>query len=406
MTQSQQAEQPIPDHVPEELFRDFNIDDYTHELDDPYLAGARLLDGPDIFWATTACNGHPGWVLTRHQLVAEAYADPEHFSSERADLAAMGVTWKLNPLEYDPPVHQTYRRLLNPMFTPKAVMAMGEPVSQVCNELLDAIAERGQCEFIADFAEKFPSYIFLDLMGMPREMLNQFMEWERLILRAQDPRHKAGALLSVIAYLDGFVDQQMQDPTSEVMKGIVNAQYEGERCLNKGEIMGMVTLLYIGGLDTVYSTLGWIFQHLARDQALQERLRNNLDLVPQAVDEFLRAYPVAMPHRKVKQDFEFHGVQMRKGDHVLMATFAAHRDPQAYANPHQVDIDRKPRHMAFAAGPHNCLGMHLAKRELRTVVEAVVSRFKNIRLPEGEKPEFHTGGTWGLDRLVLAWDKI
>lgn len=404
MTVLQSSGPQVPEHVPEDLVRDIDIADFTSELDDPFLAGARLHDGPDIFWATVAANGHPGWVLTRHALLQEVYADPDHFSSERADLAAMGINWKLNPLEFDPPEHYKYRRLLNPMFTPRAVSAMDESVKEVCNQLIAVFADRGSCEFISEFADTFPSYIFLDLMGMPRDMLPQFLEWERLLLRAEDPREKAAALLSSIKYLDQFVDEQRESPTTDLMKTVVTVQFEGERRLTKEEVLGMVTLLYIGGLDTVYSSLGWIFRHLAQDQALQRSLRANPELIPQAVEEFLRAFPVASPHRKLKKDLMFHGVQMRKGDYVLLPTFAAHRDPREFTNPHQVDIDRRPRHLAFAAGPHVCLGLHLARRELRTVVEAFLSRFENIRMPEGESYEYHTGGTWGVDRLVLQWD--
>ncbi len=400
------SEQRIPDHVPKELVRDINIDKFTSELDDPYLAGARLHEGPDIFWATMACNGHAGWVLTRHALLQEAYGDPDHFSSARSNLAAMGINWKLNPLEYDPPEHHKYRSILNPLFTPKAVVAFEGLVTQVCDELLAELNGRNSCEFISEFAEKFPSYIFLDLMGLPRDMLPQFMEWERQLLRAEDPRVKAGAMMSVFNYLDKFVDAQRVQPTTELMKTIVAAQYEGERPLTKDEVMGMVALLYIGGLDTVYSSLGWIMHHLAGDNALQEKLRNDPEKIPYAVEEFLRAYPVANPHRQLKQDIEFHGVKMRKGDYVAMATFAAHRDPRVYENPHLVNIDRRQRMLTFAAGPHLCLGIHLARRELRTVVAAFLSHFKNIRVPEGEKYEYHTGGTWGVDCLPLQWDLI
>ena len=404
MAESQTSK--APEHVPPELFRDIDITQYTSELNDPYLAGARLHEGPDIFWASTAANGHPGWVLTRHSLLQEAYTTPDSFSSERADLAAMGIDWKLNPLEYDPPEHHKYRRLLNPLFTPRAVSTMDEPVKAVCDDLIAGFRDKQSCEFIGEFAEKFPSYVFLDLLGMPRNMLPQFLEWERLLLRAEDPRQKAGALLSVIDYLDKFIDEQSENPTTDLMKTILSVLYEDQRLLTKEEVLGMVTLLYIGGLDTVYSTLGWIFHYLAGDTQLQDRLRAEPELIPQAVDEFLRAFPAAMPHRKLKKDIEFHGVKMRKGDHVLMATFAAHRDPRAFDNPHRVDIDRKPRHLSFAAGPHTCLGMHLAKRELRTVIEAVLGNFKNIRLAPGEAVEFHTGGTWGVDRLVLEWDRL
>ena len=243
-------------------------------------------------------------------------------------------------------------------------------------------------------------------MGMPHEMLPRFLEWERQLMRAEDPRVRVQALMSVIQYLERFLEEQRAYPLTALMKAIVTAQYEGQRPLTEDEMMGMLVLLYVGGLDTVSSALGWIFRHLAGDQVLQQRLRANPELNLQAIDEFLRAYPVAQPHRKIKQDLEFHGVNMCKGDHVLLATFAAHRDPRAFANPHQVDIDRKSRTLTFAAGPHFCLGIHLAKRELRTVVAAFLERFNHIRIPPGEKSAFHTGGTWGFDRLVLEWDRV
>lgn len=171
MAVSHASARRVPAHVPDALVRDIDINAFTSELDDPFLAGARLHDGPDIFWATMAANGHPGWVLTRYALVQEAYTDPGHFSSERSDLAILGVNWKLNPL-----------------FSPRAVRALDEPVKAVCSTLIDGFADRGSCEFVGEFAEKFPSYIFLDLMGLPHEMLPQFLAWERDQLRAPDPR--------------------------------------------------------------------------------------------------------------------------------------------------------------------------------------------------------------------------
>lgn len=143
MAVSQASSQRVPAHVPAALVRDIDINVFTSELDDPFLAGARLHDGPDIFWATMAANGHPGWVLTRYALVQEAYADPGHFSSERSDLAILGVNWKLNPLEFDPPEHHKYRSILNPLFSPRAVRALDEPVKAVCSALIDGFADRG-----------------------------------------------------------------------------------------------------------------------------------------------------------------------------------------------------------------------------------------------------------------------
>lgn len=406
MASAQASEHKAPDHVPPELIWNHSIDAFNRELDDPFLAASRLHDGPDIIWAQSAILGRPAWVLTRHALIQEAYFDPEHFSSDRQNLAALGVDWKLNPLEYDPPEHHTYRKILNPFFSPRAVSVLDECVKGVCGTLIAKFEHRGSCEFVSEFAEQFPSYIFLDLMGMPREKLQDFLSWERGMLHGPEPGDRLAAMQAVLHYFDDFIAEQRKDPQAELMKGIFSARLDDGRALNHGEIMGMCYLLYIGGLDTVYSSLGWILRHLASDGPLQERLRANPQEIGQAVEELLRTYPVATTHREVKKDITFHGVLMRAGDWVLFPTYLAARDPRAYENPHVVDIDRRARHLAFATGPHTCLGMHLARRELRTVIEAFVSRFGNIRIPEGESYTYHTGGVFGVDRLPLQWERI
>ena len=116
------------------------------------------------------------------------------------------------------------------------------------------------------------------------------------------------------------------------------------------EILGTWFLFYVAGLDTVYSTLGWVMHHLANDQPLQDRLRSNPQDIPKAVDEFTRAYAVAAPHRRVTEDFDFHGVRLHKNDVVLLPTYLASRDPRAYENPHKIDIDRGARSITFATG--------------------------------------------------------
>lgn len=406
MTATHGASQTKPDHVPDECYLPQSYEAYAREGDDPYLAIARLHDGPGIYWSPDVQFGQPGWIVTKHTYVQEVFSDWEHFSSDYRALEPLGITWKLNPIEFDPPQHHYYRKILNPFFTPAAVAAMDEPVKIACDSLIAQFAERGHCEFISEFGEKFPSYVFLDLMGMPKDKLDNFLEWERGMLRAQSQEERVGSLLAVLRYLEQFVQEQKQNPSSDLLKGMVGARYNDQRPLEHEELLGMCYLFYIGGLDTVYSVLGWIFRHLAGDQALQERLRGCPGDIPKAVEEFLRAFGVATPTRRARTDHVFHGVHLKAGELVKPSTPAASRDPRIYANPHVVDIDRNPRHMTFATGPHVCLGMHLARRELRTVLEAFLSRFKNIRIAEGERCDYHTGGVFGVDRLPLVWDPI
>ena len=153
---------PIPAHVSAELVWDHSFDAFTAEGDDPFLAVARLHDGPEIVWATDGSYGRPGWIITRYDLISEVFIDYEHFTAERKGMIAdlLGVNLRLNPIEIDPPAHYGYRRILNPFFTPKAVNAFGEQVRSICDGLIAKFADHGSCEFIRDFAFPFPSYVF------------------------------------------------------------------------------------------------------------------------------------------------------------------------------------------------------------------------------------------------------
>jgi cytochrome P450 len=200
-----------------------------------------------------------------------------------------------------------------------------------------------------------------------------------------------------------FIADQRRDPQTELMRIILAGEVDGKP-LSEMDVLGTVFLLYLGGLDTVYSSLGWIFRHLALDQALQQRLRDKPEEIPKAVDEFERTYAVTRMTRTVAKDLTFHGVEMRKGEIVVVPLYIAARDPAVYTNPHTVDIDRKPRYITFGTGPHTCLGVHLAKREIRMSIEAFLSNFRSIRIPDGESYEYHTGSVFGVDRLPLEWN--
>jgi cytochrome P450 len=397
----------VPDHVPPELVWDHSLTAFNAELDDPFMAAARLHEGPDIIWATDAQFGQSGWVVTRRALIEEVYTRPEHFSSAQAagDLhQLLGLDWPLIPLEIDPPRHHLYRLILNPFFSPRAVNALEAKVQEICDALIAPFEDRGGCEFIGEFTRLFPSHVFLELMGMPRAMLPQFLQWEEALFRGADQQARERGAKSILAYMSSFLAQQRLVPTTELLQGIVTAQVDG-RALTEDELMGIVFLLYTGGLDTVNSSMGWHMRHLATHPELQDRLRANREQIPQAVDELARAYGVNLSPRTLTEDLEFHGVAMRKGDVVYLPNYLGSRDAQAYDNPHVVDIDRKARMTTFATGPHICLGIHLARRELKVALEAFLSRFRNIRIREGETYRFHTPAVLGVDYLPLEWDR-
>ena len=397
----------VPDHVPAELvWSGRDISEFPRRFAEPYVEAAREIHaGPPIVWAENASFGKPGWLLTRHALLEEAYLDAERFPVRfNADLSRMlGEEMPLVPFESDPPQHRHYRQLIQSFFLPRAVKAFDGVVRQYCEELVSAFADRGRCDFATEFAAILPSYLFLDLFGLPRDMLQQFLDWEHAYMSGETYEEQIGAAKEIMAYLRQACAEKRRNPGEDLISAIVHGEVDGRR-MTDAEIDGMCFLLYGGGLDTVANSLGWHLRHLAMHPALQDELRQSPGLIPAAVDELLRAYPVSNTTRTVGYDMEFHGVRMRKGDFVALPIFFAARDPEAYENPNEVDIHRKARNLTFGTGVHNCLGIQLARRELRFAYEAMLSRFRNIRLDPEREAVFDFKTTWGVKNLPLVWD--
>jgi len=395
-----------PEHVPPELMWDHSLAEFNSELDDPFIAASRLLDGPPLFFARDGAQSTPAWVIARHELLTEAFMDWETFSSESSlDLMQMlGVDWSFNPVHIDPPKHTAYRKLLLPFFTPKAVGHMEQSVRDTCDRLIAPFEDRGHCDFVTDFSIHFPTYIFLSLMGMPVNMAEQFFIWEQNLLRGRNMEEMVKAGRDILEYLKFHLEEQKKQPATPLMEAIMSAEIDGKK-LNDGEILGMFYTFYTGGLDTVYATLGWSMRYIAERPEFQRFLRDNPDKLNKAVDEMLRMFSVVSTRRRVTRDVTWHGVEMKENDLVIMPIFVACRDPQAYPNPHEADMGRRTQMLAFATGPHLCLGMHLARRELRVAIESFLDRFDDIHIPQGAQYRYHAGPTLNVDCLPLAWTK-
>jgi len=395
----------IPDHVPAEVVWDHDFVAFLGELDDPYLAGARLHDGPPLIWATNASFGMPSWIFVSNAAVQEGFANARKFSSLRGPLTAavMNPDWKLLPVESDAPDHQQYRQVLRPFFTPEAMERRFDQVQRLTDSLIDGFLARGSCEFIGEFAAILPNAIVISMMGLPEEMLPRFMQWEDTAIHGASHAEQLAAGVAIHDYLQDYIAEQARNPTNELIQAIVRGRMK-DRELTGSEKMGLVYLLFIAGLDTVFASMGWIMKYLATDHALQDRLRRNPHDIPAAVEEFTRAFGVSAPSRIVAEDLVFHGVPMKKGEHVLLPTYLAGRDPRAFPDPHVIDIDRKPRHVTFGQGAHVCLGIHLARRELRIMIESFLARTRSIRIKPGGRTDYHTSNTIGLDCLDLEWE--
>ncbi|MBV9842366.1 MAG: cytochrome P450 [Sphingomonadaceae bacterium] len=389
-----------PDHVPAELVRDLRwaLGNFPVTYDEPYKETQIFFEGdvPPLLWTPDAVAGHPGigaWVVTRYQDIARVYQDAELFSTEgvAAFQSMIGETWPCIPLGIDPPDHMKYRTMLNPFFSPKAIDALEQKIRASANVLIDSFIDKGTVDFAYDFGRVYPVRVFMDLMGFPFTQFEQFLEWENAILHSHDFELATMALRGILAYLREFIAEQRANPGPDLAGKIVTGQVGG-RPITDDEIIGTIFFLWLGGLDTVASTLAMIFRRLGLDMAMQQKLRADPELIPDAVEEFLRVQPLVNSHRLVKREFEWYGQTIKQGDWVMALVTAGNFDPAEFDNPREVRFDRQGnRHFTLAGGPHRCLGSHLARRELRVALEEFFRRVPPFKLAANDERLIYPG---------------
>jgi len=348
------------------------------------------------------------WVLTGSDLIRDALQHPQVFSSTVVTPLESDPPYKWIPEMLDPPEHTKWRQLLSPHFAPKVMEALEGKVQRRCSDLVDGFARDGHCDFLRDFAWRYPTTIFMELMGLPLDGLEQFLAWEHDILHLsadEDPdRSKAfGAMLAVMGYFTELIEEKRAHPCEDLLTASLSWEIDGKP-IPIDDLLSWCLLMFMAGLDTVSIQLGYAFWYLAAHADDRRRITADPRLIPSAVEEFLRCFAFVAPARKVMEDTDFHGCPLKAGDMVLVPLSAATRDPLQFDGSTAVQIDRDPNnHIAFGLGPHRCLGSHLARRELRVALDVWHQRIPDYRLTPGVDVIEH-GGMYGLDRLELSWD--
>lgn len=400
---------PIPSHVPAHLVRDFSFwksPGMAPAPDgDPHSALASLRDGPRIFYSPrNTVEGYGAWVLTRAEDMRAVLQDAQTFSSDRKLFSPLiGEDWPLVPLEVDPPDHTKFRALLNPMFSPKRMAAMQAGIRTRAVAMIQAIEPAGSCNFTADFAFPFAVSVFLQFLGLPQERMPEFTRWGNDVLHGKDAATRIAAGTATVEFLRELVALRRREPADDFATMLVNAKVD-DRPLTDNEILGMAVLIFIAGLDTVAAALGFDFNYLARNPQQQQRLREDPALIPNAAEELLRAFSTVHMIRVATRDVELQGVQIKAGDRVSCATMIANRDPGEFDDPDRVELRREVnRHVAFAYGPHRCVGSHLARREVVIGLEEWLARMPPFRIMENTAPTVHGGTVFGIQDLMLSW---
>ncbi|CND99827.1 cytochrome P450 [Mycobacterium tuberculosis] len=348
--------------------------------------------------------GHGFWVLTRYDDVLAAFQDPETFSSRAIAVIDPDPAYQWIPIMLDPPLHTTWRRLLRPFFTPVAAAALRDRITRHCADLIDGLVSRGSCDFVADFARLYPTTIFLELIGLPTERLEEFLAWEYAILHPPPSGEgRVEAMAALTAFFAELIRDRRAHPREDLISAATSFAVDG-RPVTDDELLQLCILLFLAGLDTVAAQLSYTFWHLARHEADRARITADPDGVPDAVEEFLRAYAIVLPARKLTRDADVRGCPMKAGDMVMLPLSMATRDPRAVPAGSSVDLDRPPtKHLAFGAGPHRCLGAHLARLELQIALREWHARIPDYRITPGARPLEHASLVLGLDTLPLTW---
>lgn len=397
----------VPAHVPPHLVREYPIVQGRYIDEDPYQALIpELHTWPPVFYATNAYPGErPAWVIRREADLRAVYLDTEHFSSQGANpfAAAIGEQWNMIPTEIDPPDHTRYRALLNPLFSPNRMAQLEDKVRSIACRYIDDLKERGSCDLMLDLAFPFPVTVFLDLIDLPHEETPTFMQWEHDLLHEGDIDVVAAAVRNVTGYLRDVIAQRRRRPGADLISFGIQAEVDGRR-LNDDELIGYAFNLFIGGLDTVSTNMGLHFRYLAEHPQQQAQLRDHPEMIPAALQELLRAFGATSTFRTCIKERVIGGVTIKPGDRVLVSTILACRDPEAYDQPNEIRFDRNPRQIiTFGSGAHLCIGMHLARRELRIALEEFLGRVPFFHLQAGATIRTHLGGMVQPTTLPLVW---
>ncbi|UXJ50277.1 cytochrome P450 [Pseudomonas citronellolis] len=395
---SQPATWTVPEHVPEERVVDFDFMHPPGAESDVHAAWKTLHNGPDVVWSPYN-GGH--WIATRAEDIETIQKDHSRFSHARVTVPRSDDV-RLVPLELDPPEHTAYRTLITPPFLPQAIASMESDVRALTIELIEGFKDKGECEFVSEFAKMLPIVIFLRLVDLPQADRLQLLEMAELSVRGDlEERQRSQGML--MGYIGKWVQERTSNPGKDLISLIVNAKIDGQP-IPPERMFGMLVVVLFGGLDTVAAMMSFICRFLAEHPAERRRLAESPELILTAVDELIRRHGVTNTARVVVEDMEFKGVQLKKGDQIQIPNALFGLDERRFGNPMEIDLERKPvLHAAFGNGPHRCPGSFLARTEIKVFLQEWLKRIPEFEIKAGEHPRCASGMVNGMLYLPLQW---
>lgn len=374
--------------------------------------------GP-VVWSP-GYGGH--WLVTAYDEAHAVLRDPETFSSYPNNLVDAGQG-KFLPIELDPPEHTSYRQVLQPLFNPNRMKALEPRIRALVVELIERFEGDGEVEFVEQFAHELPTTVFLALMGWPIEDAPTFTTATEIAMNGkpgdtpeQAVQSRTEAAMQMFGYFMQVIGARKEaqakgeafdDVTTAIIDTPIRDAEGVERQLTDDELARMFFLLLIAGLHTVQGTLCWMMTHLAQNTEERDRIIADAGAIPAAVEEILRHEAQVAMGRRATRDVELGGVTIKADDQLLVLLCSANRDDSQFVDPANLDVARTPnRHLSFGAGPHRCIGSHLARVELKIAMEEIHKRIPDYRLDPANPAVVLPSQVRGFARLPLLFTPV
>ncbi|WP_051167421.1 cytochrome P450 [Actinoplanes sp. N902-109] len=352
------------------------------------------------------------WIFTRYEDIEWAARNPEIFSNAQVGIPHREIfPAKQIPVQLDGDEHRKWRLALSDLFNPGVVNHFTPQFRQAVIDTIEPLVPQGQCDFVQDVAVKLPAEAFLINFGIGREYLQPLLDHKNWLRReglpnARNDEEIKEANKPFWDFFSDAIDRRRAEGTEgrrDVLSQLINSTYDG-RPPTQDEMINAAFVTMLAALDTTTAALGLIFQYLARHPEAQKLVVAQPERIPVVIEELMRHEPVVSTGRLVTRDVERHGVQLRAGDRVLLSWGMSGLDPAAFDHADEVDFDRSStRHLAFAVGPHRCLGMFVARRMMKLAVEEWHARVPSYRITAGATPEAHYSPARGLRSLPLTF---
>ncbi|NMH99405.1 cytochrome P450 family protein [Pseudonocardia acidicola] len=353
---------------------------------DPHPAYARLRTEQPV--CRLELPDGPVWLITRYDDVRAAFTDPRLSKDWRYTLppeARAGAPASPTPmmLLMDPPDHTRLRKLVSRSFTARRMAELRPRISEIAAGLLDALPAAGKVDLMADYASELPVQVICELLGVPAADRDDFSAWSRVMIDESPAEDKIAASAKLAEYLSALIDRTRAEPDQALLSALVQVSDEDGDRLSQEELVGMAMLLLIAGHETTVNLIGNGVLGLLTHPDQLARLRERPELMPGAVEEFLRwDSPVSnAPVRFAAEDVEIAGVTIPQGSVVMLGLAAANRDGARFPDADRLDVERDAGgHVAFGHGLHFCLGAQLARIEGEVAIGALLARFPDLSL--------------------------